>query len=225
MMNLFNKHLCTLGGGGILNCVQCVKNTKKLLHFSQRLPLLFIFSYLPPHWDARYRPKKRLPSFLNKTKKEWKKFMRAYPRFRRNYRGVSRIMLPVLEDFFKIRIEAYQKTRDRDDKKLCKFGQIKHNRGILHTSVCRPTNHCHFFNFSSHQRMVRQSKTPWHAHSTTRYQQRRQPLSLHPGLRWLSREIPMSKVLQTIYSKLKNYFNHPKRRKIYRCSSSTHRCQ
>ena len=160
MMNLFNKHLCTLGGGGILNCVQCVKNTKKLLHFSQRLPLLFIFSYLPPHWDARYRPKKRLPSFLNKTKKEWKKFMRAYPRFRRNYRGVSRIMLPVLEDFFKIRIEAYQKTRDRDDKKLCKFGQIKHNRGILHTSVCRPTNHCHFFNFSSHQRMVRQSKTP-----------------------------------------------------------------
>ena len=83
--------------------------------------VFFNFSYLPVHWDARYRPKKRLPRLTNQTKKAWRDFMQAYPRFRKDFRGVSREMFPFLEDHFKIRIEAYQKTRDREDPKLCEY--------------------------------------------------------------------------------------------------------
>ena len=34
--------------------------------------------------------------------------------------GVSKQMIPLLEDFYQLRIEAYRKVRDKQDPTLCK---------------------------------------------------------------------------------------------------------
>ena len=79
------------------------------------------FRLLPPHWDARFCPEKRVPKLKTETQDKWKRFVTAYPNFRKHFKGVSKEMMPLLEEFFGLRIEAYKKVRDRRDPTFCKY--------------------------------------------------------------------------------------------------------